>query len=132
MPKLHEMMDSKYMKKEDLVEGAAIVTIVSIEQKNVAMDDQPVELKWTARLAEFRKPLVLNPTNLQLLAKIIGSDDSDDWINKRVVLYVDDNVSFGGKIVGGLRVRAIRKPPMGATNRQPVPAVDEMEDDIPF
>src|SRR4051812_24294275 len=115
MPKLSEMIESKYLRKEDLKGGDVIVTITKIGQVNVAVEDAPPELKWAARMKEFSKPLVLNGTNLQLLAKACASEDTDDWIGRQVVLYVDDNVSFGGRIVGGLRVRAHRPPKPPAT-----------------
>lgn len=147
MPKLSEMIESKYLRKEDLQNGDAVVTIVKIGKVNVAPEGDPVEMKWVSRVKEFQKLLVLNPTNLQLLAKACGSDDSDDWIGRTCVLYVDDNVSFGGKLVGGLRIRAHRQPPkdalqmatetaarasgggMEAANRSLAAGLD---DDIPF
>ena len=134
MPKIHEMIESKFLRKEDLGshDGELVVTVNQVGKVNVAMDDQPEEKKWAIMFAEFNRPMVLNSTNIQLLAKACGSEDTKDWIGKKVVLYVDENVTFGGKLVGGLRVRAVRKPattPMGATNRNPV---DDMADDIPF
>lgn len=123
MPKIGEMIESKYLKKEDIHEGEAVVTVAGVKQGNIAMDDQPQELKWMIKFQEFAKPMVLNSTNIQLLAKACGSDDTDEWTGKKVVLYVDDNVSFGGKLVGGLRIRAIKKKSA---------ALAELEDDVPF
>lgn len=127
MPKIHEMVDSKYLRKEDL-DGEVIVTIAKIGQGNVAMDDQPEEKKWMIRFKEFPKPMVLNSTNIQLLAKACSSDDTDDWLGKEVILYVDDNVSFGGKLVGGIRVKSAK--PAAAPKR--VGNFSDMKDDIPF
>ncbi|MFN8758850.1 MAG: hypothetical protein ACK5XA_08580 [Tagaea sp.] len=111
MPKLSEMMPSKYLKKEDLDEydGELAVTIVKIKQENVAKENDPEEWKWLAKFKELDKPLILNSTNLQLMAKALLSDESDDWIGQRLTLYVDPNIQFGGKIVGGLRVKAMPK-----------------------
>jgi hypothetical protein len=36
------------------------------------------------------------------------------------VLYHDPNVSFGGKLIGGIRVRAPRKQPVSVTGKRPV------------
>ena len=101
MPKIHDMLESKFLKKEDAGDGI-LVTIVGVDQQNVGKDDEP-ELKWTALFKEC-KAMVLNSTNLQLIEKALGSDDTDDWIGKKIVLFCDENVSFGGKIVGGIRV----------------------------
>jgi len=126
------MIPSKFMKKED-VDPAILVTIKAFRQTNVAMDDQPEEMKWTMFFRETQpdgtplKPLVLNSTNIQLITKALGTDETDEWIGKQIVLYNDPNVSFAGKITGGVRVRAPRV--VAAT--EPPKATDP-NDDIPF
>lgn len=131
MPNIGQMIESKYLKQSD-VDGEVEVTILKIGQLNVAREDAEPEMKWAARFQEFKKPMVLNSTNLQLLAKACDSEESENWIGKKVVIYADPNVSFGGKLVGGLRV----KLPIKA--RAPKPAgnggskFDDLEDDIPF
>jgi len=106
--RIGEMKDSKYLKKEDVGEGK-LVTIAKIEQQNVAMEDQPPEMKWVVYFHEVEKGMPFNWTNIQLTAKAVGSEETDDWIGKKIVLYEDPNVSFGGKLVGGIRVRAVKK-----------------------
>jgi len=108
MPRIHEMLERKFLAKEDCGEEGTVVTIKSFERVNVAMDDQPPEHKWTMLFKELPKPLVLNATNLQLCEKIFNSDDTDHWVGKKLVVYSDPNISFGGKLVGGIRVRAHR------------------------
>lgn len=133
--KISQMMESKYMKRSDLDEhgGEAVVTIVKIGQGNVARDDEQPDLKWMVRFKEFPKPMVLNSTNIQLIAQATGADDTDDWIGRQVLLYDDPNVSFGGKLVGGLRIKRVRK---GAMRTAPAPAdtgsAADMDDDVPF
>lgn len=127
MPRTSEMIESKYLKKEDL-EGDVIVTVQKIGQANVALDDQPEQLKWMIKFKEFKKPMVLNSTNIQLLEKACDSDNTDDWIGKEVILYVDDNVSFGGKLVGGIRVKAHK---VAAAPKRPG-GIEGLDDDIPF
>jgi hypothetical protein len=51
------------------------------------------------------KPLILNNTNWMALEDLYG-DESDHWIGQPVELYKDPTVMFGGKRVGGVRVRA--------------------------
>jgi hypothetical protein len=104
MANIKEMLPSNYLKQSDFPEDY-VVTVRSIERKNIAMDGKPAEYKWLAKFAEFEKPMVLNSTNIQLMAKACGSDDTDDWAGKQVIVYVDENVSFGGELVGGLRIR---------------------------
>ena len=57
--KIGEMRESKYLKKEDVGRGK-LVTVESLEQQNVAMEDQPPELKWIIHFKEFSKGMVLN------------------------------------------------------------------------
>ncbi len=127
MPNINQMIESKYLKQSD-VDGEVEVTIVKIGQLNVARDDEQPEMKWAARFQELPKPMVLNSTNLQLLAKACGSEESDDWIGKKVTIYADPNVSFGGKLVGGLRI----KLPIKAATKKTGSKFDDMADDIPF
>lgn len=132
MPKISEMRESKFLKKEDVGRGA-LGTIESCVQMNVAMEGAGQELKWCLTFAEMEKPLVLNSTNIQLCAQICGSEDTDHWIGKRVVLYTDPNVSYQGKLIGGIRLRA-PKPNAVAPPPPPPPQKVEMlaDDDIPF
>jgi hypothetical protein len=130
MPKIGEMLESKFLKKEDVGEGV-LWTVTGVTQKNVAMQGADAEMKWCLTFVESDKPLVLNSTNIQLCAQAFGSDDTDEWITKKIVLYTDHNVSYGGKIVGGIRVRR-QKMPVGKP--KPAPVVAEMlsDEDIPF
>lgn len=121
------MIPSKFLKKED-VDPAKLVTIKAMRQANVAMDDKPEELKWTVLFKELDKPMVLNSTNIQLLVNALGTDETDEWVGKQVVVYNDPNVSFAGKITGGVRIRAPKKKTVEA----PVPTDADFEDDIPF
>lgn len=133
MPLIGEMRESKFLKKEDVGRGA-LGTIESIVQMNVAKEGAGQELKWCMTFSEIEKPLVLNSTNIQLCAKICGSEDTDQWIGKRIVLYADPNVSYAGKLVGGIRVRA-PKPGAVAPPPPPPPVVtgpEMTDDDIPF
>lgn len=134
MPNIGQMIESKYLKQSD-VDGEVEVTILKVGQLNVAREDAEPEMKWAAKFQEFKKPMVLNSTNLQLLAKACESEESDDWIGKKVVIYADPNVSFGGKLVGGLRVKLpikARTPARTALHGGGNTKFDDMEDDVPF
>ena len=131
--KLGQMTESKYLKQAD-VPAPVLVTIKGFTRVNVAQQDEAPEHKWTISFAEFEKPMVLNSTNIQLLGVATGTDDTDEMVGRKVVLYTDPNVSYGGKLVGGLRIRAVRqKTPAAAPVPAPATAADPFEDDdIPF
>ena len=125
------MIESKYLKQAD-AEDDVIVTITKVGQANIAKDDEPPEMKWMVRFAEFGKPMVLNRTNISLLGNFLG-DDTDDWIGKQVILYNDESIQFAGKVTGGLRFKRL-KTASAAKSRPAAPVMeDETQDsDIPF
>jgi hypothetical protein len=121
--KTSDMRESKFLKQIDVGRGV-LFTVEGIEQHNVAKDGVEPEMKYCMAFCESEKPLVLNATNIQLCEKIFGSDDTDNWTGKRLVLYTDPTISFGGKVVGGIRVRAPKvKPKTGPALVQPVQSV---------
>ena len=125
MPNVSDLSNSNYVKKEDC-EPPVQVTIAGYEQVNVAMDNQPKDMKWILKFSQENiKPLVLNQVNGQLIAQIVQdvygvhnmSGDFDNWIGKNIELYNDKTVMFQGKLVGGVRVRpcsgqAAARPPI--------------------
>lgn len=135
MPNIHQMKERKFLGQQD-VPQPMLVTVTGCNRHNIAKDDAPQELKYCLEYAEFPdKPHVMNWTNLQLCAQVFGSEDTDDWTGKKLVLYVDPNVSYGGKITGGLRVRkpknqaAVQKP---AAKPAAVAVADDDDDSTPF
>jgi len=107
MPKISEMKSSKFLKKDDVGEGI-VCTISGVSQENVAKEGAEIDLKWCLHFTNLDKPMVLNSTNLQLIAKFTGSDDTDDWEGKRIILYDDPSIMFKDKLVGGIRVREFK------------------------
>ncbi len=89
-----------YLKKEDVLKPQ-VVRVIDIYE-----DELPGEsrMKLIAKFAEFGKPMVLNTTNIKRLVKMFGTTDTGQWRGE-VTLYVDHDIEFGGKTVGGLRVR---------------------------
>jgi hypothetical protein len=97
----------------------AVVQIASIKRyvprerrkKKVGEDPQgkPVyELEKIKRLhIEFvgkRKAWLAGPTSQDVLAGLFGRY-IEDWVGKRISIYVDAGVKMKGKTVGGIRVR---------------------------
>ena len=132
---ISHLKQSKYLTRADAGAGI-LVTIKEIFQDNVAKEGAPEEMKWCMSFNEVEKPMVLNSTNGQAVAAITGSEETDDWIGRKVVLYDDPNVSFGGKLVGGIRIRAPRgqaaKAIAAAPKPAPVAQPEASDDDVPF
>lgn len=129
MPRTSEMVQSKYLKTAD-VPDPVIVTVVKVGKVNMAKEDAAPEWKWAMKFTEFAKPMVLNPTNIRIAEKVFGSDNTDDWIGKEIILFTDENVTFGGELVGGLRFKGQEKAPQKPA--KPSGKFDDMESDIPF
>ncbi|MCK9361948.1 hypothetical protein M0Q28_07065 [Patescibacteria group bacterium] len=140
--KASQLIESKYLKKEDAGDGL-LVTVRYFKKENVGREDEQ-EMKWVIHFDEC-KPMVLNSTNIALIEKALGTDETDDWIGQKIVLFNDENVSFGGKVTGGVRVDMNRTKKYHAKSvaskaegAKPAPVrsagqqLEDMEDDIPF
>lgn len=107
MSSARDIRSSKFLKKEDVGSGV-LVTIKSVDKQNVAMDGAEEDVKFCLHFRELDKPMVLNSTNAQLIVSITGIEDDIEanWPGKEIVLYNDPNVSYQGRLIGGIRVRA--------------------------
>jgi len=108
--------DTKYVQKTD-VEKGALVTIAKITEENVAPNNQPEEMKFVLHFKENIKPWVPNIGSLEEIAAITGTGDVDRWPGTVIVMYVNPDVEFAGKRVGGIRCRAPKNQP--PVNEQP-------------
>jgi hypothetical protein len=133
MPKVSEMIQSKFLRKEDFEDGDQVLTVKGVKLEDMPGDDG--QQKWVLYFRELPKGMALNSTTIRVLEKGFG-DDSDLWIGKRVMVYVDPNVTFGGRLVGGLRLRTPKVAPAAAAAHPPTAAqqapAGEFSDDIPF
>jgi len=105
MPRTSDMVESKYIKKGDVGPGQ-LWTIRAVDRINVAKEDDEPEYKWALHFNEIKKPMTLNVTNIKMLEMVCGSDNTDDWTGKQVVVYYDPTVMYAGEAKGGLRIRA--------------------------
>ena len=120
---IDNITESKYLAKSD-VTPAVSVTVSGITVENLARDNEPVENKWILHFSEGLKPMVVNKTNAELIAHVLGSRESDDWIGGKLTLFNDPSISFGGKLTGGIRIQI---PAPQATAQSP-----ESENPAPF
>lgn len=123
--RIGEMKESAYLKKEDFGTQGKNMVIERLDSTDVSAKDQPEEMKHIIFFQGIEKGMVLNWTNIQLIAQVVGSEETDNWSGKQINLYEDPTISFGGKIVGGIRVRA----PMMQQAQSENP--DPFGDDIP-
>ena len=123
MPSYRRYSDSRYLRKEAIDEPQE-VTISEVREQNVAPDGERPKLRLVASFYELAKPLVLNMTNCEVVANIVGTDDFAQWANTTVEIYVDPTVKFGTERRGGIRIRPVSKRSTSAvaeTGLRPVP-----------
>jgi hypothetical protein len=107
VPLVKDMIQSKFLRKEDFDEDR-VMTIKGLRLEDMPSDQsREPQQKWVLYFREEPKGMALSVTTIRVLEQAYGSD-SDQWIGNKVMVYVDPNVSFGGKIVGGLRLRTPR------------------------
>lgn len=95
---------SKWVKAEDIGDEM-VVTIKAVDYDE--SDDKG--LSYFIKFAEFpEKKWTMNVTNFRTIAKVLGSEDSDDWLGKQITLYTTE-VQFAGETMLGIRVR-LKKP----------------------
>jgi hypothetical protein len=112
----------KYLKREELTEDGDPYKVVAVEQQSVSNPDGSMDEKWVLMLTSL-KPLILNATNIRIAVAAFGTAETDEWIGKTIIAYDDPSIEFGGKVVGGVRLRAVPK-------KRAVKKV--IDDDAPF
>ena len=89
--------NSNQLNYDEFLAGPKTVTVSEVKRGSA---EQPVEV----HLVEFPgKPFKPAKTVRRLLARVWGTDASQ-WAGRRLTIYGDPEVRYGGKAVGGLRV----------------------------
>ncbi len=102
--------NSPYLSSADIV-GETSLTIgrVVLELDKTKQTQNSFNTAYFAeselRQGELLKPMVLNAGNSKTMFKITGSHFIEDWINVRIVVYVDSKVKMMGDTVEGLRIK---------------------------
>lgn len=126
MPNISDMLQSKYLRREDVMDEDITTTITGIAKETMTDIGRNSEKeKWVVQFATC-KPLVLNTTNIKTLAQMYGND-ADAWVGKTVILFYDPNVRMGTQITGGIRFRL---PPKKKTKKEETDV--PFDDEIPF
>lgn len=125
--------NTKYMSKEDAGEDGVILTVAGFKNEMIGRDGDEEE-KVVMSFREDMKPMVLNSTNAELLALATGATTVDEAIGKRIVVYNDPSIMFGGKRTGGLRIKKLAGAPRPSApqhdERNPPPR-EPGDDDYP-
>ena len=96
--------DAQYLKKEDLSDPVD-TELLWVKEEKVTAPGKGTTTRLVADFEGLSKGLVLNTANCETLAEMTGTDDPNEWKDVAVQLYVDPDVTYGGKKVGGIRIR---------------------------
>jgi hypothetical protein len=96
--------NAKYLKKED-IPSPVNTSILWIKEEEVTAPGKGTEPRLVLYLDGLKKGLVLNTANAETLAELTGTDDYEEWADTTVQLCVDPDVTYGGKKIGGIRIR---------------------------
>ena len=99
-PNADDFLGGNYLKKED-IDGEITATVTDVWSEVVLNAGRK---KLVVSFREFEKPLILNKTNIKRFARIFGTGDTTAW-RGHVTVYVEGGVEYGGRVVGGIRVR---------------------------
>jgi hypothetical protein len=97
--------ESKYLKYQELPEGQDTIATIAGYKQEVLENNGEKQKKWVLYFHELDKGLALNATNGKTICKVLGTDDMDAWVDRKIALYVKDDVEFGGELVSAIRVR---------------------------
>lgn len=98
-----EAFASNYLNQDDLPHPHT-AAIKTVGKEMVNTDDNGQREKPIIYFNNGSKPLILNMVNWDTIEAGYGPD-SDAWVGKPVELYVDPNVMYGARRVGGIRIR---------------------------
>ena len=102
-----EMKDSPWLASEDLLDldECKLTIDACLRHRNVEFEQgRKEERVYTLQFKEHPKQLVLNSVNRKTLVAKFGPNVKL-WAGKEILLYVDKNVKFRGRIVYGIRIK---------------------------
>lgn len=123
--------NSKYMKKDDVPEDGVDLTIKQFSKEVVkgdGGDEQKVALHFEE---DGYKPLLLNQTNIARIKAATGETTTEAVKGKKVKVFCDPFVEFGGRMVGGVRIKkadAVKAPETSLKDQ----GLDDDLSSIPF
>lgn len=90
---------SNFLKAADLQRQRMNLTIAAAELRNIR-DENKVVLSFE----NTEKELVLNKTNGNMIAELLGSRDALQWVNSTITIRPDKTQMQDGKVVDCIRV----------------------------
>ena len=105
--KRSDAFPSSYLGKDDLPAppGTLAATIADVRMETIGQGNES-EDKPVMYFSDQQKPLIVNGGNWDTCEQAFGAD-SAAWADKKIEMYIDPNVMYGGRRVGGIRMRVL-------------------------
>ncbi len=104
MAKLSKMFPKRYATAEDITQPV-VVTIKAVTQEVVYSPwDKAKVKKWALCFQETPRKIILGRKLAYEIAEALDSDETDDWIGQRIVLY-SEPIAVAGKQRRTIRAR---------------------------
>jgi hypothetical protein len=88
-------MTSDKLHAADLQGRDHVVVIERVTQGEYTDHDGKRVLKPDVHFRGKKKPLGLNSTNARTIAKLFGSNKTEDWLGKAITIYPTTTMAFG-------------------------------------
>lgn len=134
MTDIFSFNESNYLGKHDLEDAGDPLGVNVTVEKLEAHEMRDGSNKLVCYFKEFEKPLILNKSNRTALADVSGTVEIEEMPGTEINLWHNPDIEFKGERVGGLRLRAIRKPKRrGPSDRRGTDqSSQDPDDDIPW
>lgn len=125
--KLNEAFPSNFLKADDLAGKNATVEIAEVTFEEIGQG-RDRESKIIVAFKGKEKKLICNKTNANTIAKLVGSDDTDDWPGHKIIL-TSREVDYQGTPMLAIRV-SLNKPAsaQAAASKKPDPVEPAAQD----
>ena len=106
MPDIRSLYEKDFLGQWDVADQDLIFTMAGVSQESVTdPTTHKPKKKVCLSFRETGKKMVLNATNREIIAKMLGYDYTK-WPGHAIQLYKDPKVRFGRDEVGGMRIRS--------------------------
>ena len=100
-----KLTNPNYIGAHDLLPGQELkITLESISNEMVTGSDGTQTQCVVAKIKGAKKPMILNKTNMKIIAKLLGSNYIEDWQGASIIIYAAKVKAFGEQ-VESLRVK---------------------------
>jgi hypothetical protein len=126
--KLNDAYPSRFLTAEDLNGKDIAVTIASVELEDIGQGHDKSK-KLVISMTGKKKAFVVNKTNAGTIAKVLGTDETEEWVDRQIIIGPRE-VEFQGNMVWSIRV-SLKKPATAAAKPAPAAPADDF-DDVPL